>query len=183
MKNLVVDVFNKKNQYKENDQNQVKFDDPRWRTIVDVTWLRQTFPAHCDCHDVFSLIRRIFKTIWFANKQYICPVLKNMHERLTKIIPYLDLAHCTNHCVFMSYSSNLFYGTSIFINRVDKMWCFVCRMRSHKIKRETYAFCNYCISFVIFMEIYSQRKVSCLSTRFSCCFDTMRILVTAEISH
>ena len=37
MKNLVVDVFNKKNQYKENDQNQIKFDDPRWRTIVDVT--------------------------------------------------------------------------------------------------------------------------------------------------
>ena len=37
MKNLVVDVFNKKNQYKENDKNQVKFDDPRWRTIVDVT--------------------------------------------------------------------------------------------------------------------------------------------------
>ena len=63
MKNLVVDVFNKKNQYKGNDQNQVKFDDPGWGTIIDVTLLRQTFPAHCDSYYVLWLIRSIFKTI------------------------------------------------------------------------------------------------------------------------
>ena len=43
MKNLVVDVFNKKNQYKGNDQNQVKFDDPGRGAIIYLTLLRISF--------------------------------------------------------------------------------------------------------------------------------------------